>query len=225
MRRWGIFTKGKSSARPFLRLLLAHHPAHRSIAYRDLKLENVLLDEEGYCKIVDLGFAKVVADKTYTLVGTPEYIAPEIILSKGHDKAVDFWAFGVLVYELLVGHSPFFEPRSSQMDMFKRIVTLQYKIPPVVDQAAAAFIEGLLVRKPPERLGNRSSGYLEVKGISWFGENGIDFCEILRKTAPAPWVPEVKNSMDASNFDTFEPSNSTGYRRLTRTEQEKFKGF
>jgi CRP-like cAMP-binding protein len=96
------------------------HFHQRQIAYRDLKLENVLIDAEGYCKVIDLGFAKVVNDKTYTLVGTPEYLCPEIIMAKGHDKAVDYWALGVLIYELLVGRSPFHVPHSSQIDMFKR---------------------------------------------------------------------------------------------------------
>lgn len=79
----------------------------RKIAYRDMKLENVLIDEDEYCKTVDLGLAKVVETKTFTLVGTPEYLAPETIMSKGYNKAVDYWAFGVLIYELAVGKSPF----------------------------------------------------------------------------------------------------------------------
>ena len=84
------------------------HLHHRNICYRDLKPENILIDGKGYGVLVDLGFAKVVMDKTYTLCGTPEYLAPEIILSKGHDKGVDYWAFGVLIYEMLVGCSPYF---------------------------------------------------------------------------------------------------------------------
>jgi serine/threonine protein kinase len=203
------------------------HFHQRLIAYRDLKLENVLIDEVGYCKVVDLGFAKVVVDKTYTLVGTPEYLAPEIILSKGHNHAVDYWAFGVLSYELLVGHSPFYKPNTSQIDMFKRIVMLKYSFPAEVNNAAKMLIESLLVRATSKRLGNLSKGYLDVKSHPWFQESGVDFRAILKKTQEPPWKPEIKDPLDSSNFDDYssqERAISFG-RRLTREEQNIFKGF
>ena len=203
------------------------HFHQRSIAYRDLKLENVLIDEKGYCIVVDLGFAKVVDDKTYTLVGTPEYLAPEIIISKGHDKAVDYWSFGVLCYELLVGVSPFYRNGSAQIDMFKRIVRGKYAIPPYCSENAADLIKRLLVRKDMERLGNLSQGYLDIKRHPWYEESNVDFTAIFNKETTAPWLPVVKDPLDSSNFDDYsdiENEPITG-RRLRKEEQDIFKNF
>jgi len=80
------------------------HLHSKNILYRDLKPENILLDDKGYAKIVDMGFAKVVPDRTYTLCGTPEYLAPELVLGKPHHKGVDYWATGILIYEMLCGY-------------------------------------------------------------------------------------------------------------------------
>ena len=92
----------------------------RNIAYRDLKPENLMLDVDGYLKVVDFGFAKVVEDRTFTVCGTPEYLAPETIRRAGHTCTVDWWAMGVLLYELITGRSPFHG--GSQMDVLTRIV-------------------------------------------------------------------------------------------------------
>ena len=185
------------------------------------------MDEQGYGKIIDLGFAKVVTDKTFTLCGTPEMLAPELIMSKGHDHAVDYWAFGVVVYELLVGHSPFYIRGSSQIDMFKRIVLVKYEIPAFVNESAKTMIQQLLVRKQSKRLGNLANGYLDIKQYPWFKESDISFKQIIRREADAPWKPELKDPFDASNFDdmiAFEKERDVG-RRLTREEQVIFKGF
>ena len=85
-------------------LLGLQHMASKEIAYRDLKPENAMVDNSGYCKIIDMGFAKVVRHKTYTLCGTPEYLAPEIVLGRGHNRGVDHWAFGILCYEMIAGY-------------------------------------------------------------------------------------------------------------------------
>lgn len=91
-------------------MVLAFEYMHSlNVVYRDLKPENILLDKDGNLKITDFGFAKVVKDRTYTLCGTPEYMAPEIIQQIGHNTSVDWWALGILIYEMLVGYPPFYD--------------------------------------------------------------------------------------------------------------------
>jgi len=108
-------------------VLAFEHMHTRSIAYRDLKPENLILDSQGYLKVVDFGLAKVVLDRTWTLCGTPDYLAPEIILNRGHDKAVDYWALGVLIYELIAGVVPFFA--EDPMQVYSLVLTGNIKFP------------------------------------------------------------------------------------------------
>jgi CRP-like cAMP-binding protein len=204
------------------------HLHHRHITYRDLKPENILIDALGYCVLVDLGFAKIVMDKTYTLCGTPEYLAPEIILSKGHDKGVDYWAFGVLIYEMLVGRSPFYSYGTDQVSLFKRIVQVKYSFPPggIVNEVAQDLIQRLIVRRQANRFGCLARGDMDIRDHAWFGVITTD--KLLNKKIPAPWIPQIKDPLDASHFDSYRhmenepPSNKPG---LSAHQQDLFKDF
>lgn len=203
------------------------HLHHRSICYRDLKPENILIDSKGYGVLVDLGFAKVVMDKTFTLCGTPEYLAPEIILSKGHDKGVDYWAFGILIYEMLVGRSPFYAYGSDQVSLFKRIVQVKYGFPPgLVNDLAQDLITRLIVRRQSNRFGCLARGDMDVRDHPWFAV--IDHDKLLNKKIPAPWVPQIKDTLDTSHFDSYqsvENENVIYKTQLTPHQQDLFRGF
>ena len=108
-------------------ILIVEYLHQQGIVYRDLKPENLLLDTKGYFKLTDFGFAKKVAFKTYTLCGTPEYVAPEMLLNKGHGQSVDWWGFGILLFEMLSGHTPFVA--DDPMDVYKQILECRVRFP------------------------------------------------------------------------------------------------
>ena len=142
-----------------------------NIIYRDLKPENILIDDEGYLKLTDFGFAKYCQTRTYTLCGTPEYLAPEIIQSKGHNKNVDWWALGVLVFEMLAGYPPFYD--DNPMGIYQKIMDGYYEFPPHIEPKARDLIKSFLCADRSLRLGFAKNGAEEVKAHKWF--RGVDF--------------------------------------------------
>lgn len=171
----------------------------QNIVYRDLKPENVLLDADGYCVVVDLGFAKEVKDKTYTLCGTPLYIAPEVILSKGHNKAADIWSLGVLIYEMVYGVTPFYVDGIDQMGLFKSVVRGNVKFPPRSDKDVNDLVTRMLHRRAAYRLGCLKDGAQDIRDHAFF--SGIDFAALNSKTMKSPWKPKLKDPFDTKHFD------------------------
>lgn len=214
------------------------HLHNRGIVYRDLKPENVMLNENGYCVVVDMGFAKVVLDKTYTMCGTPEYLAPEIIANIGHNHAADYWAFACILYELVVGQTPFFSPGIDQLSMLKRIVKANYAFPDKVANINPGSSTGLtetlcqwkdlvsrlLQNKAAKRLGNLRNGVEDILGHDMFAN--IDFNELRCQSIPAPWVPSIVDPMDTSHFGTFERERPEQfYNKIPTKDQLLFVGF
>lgn len=127
------------------------------VVYRGLRPENVLLDRDGNIKFVDFGFAKVVPKQTYTLCGAPDYVAPEVLLDLGYGKSVDWWALGVLTYEMLVGHPPFFD--STPFGTYEKIMRGKVDLPRLLDTKVKRLIRGLLDVDRTKRLGCRTGAF------------------------------------------------------------------
>uniref|UniRef100_A0A1B6DZS5 Protein kinase domain-containing protein n=1 Tax=Clastoptera arizonana TaxID=38151 RepID=A0A1B6DZS5_9HEMI len=159
------------------------------IVYRDLKPENIFVYENGYVKLGDFGTAKFIGSRTWTLCGTPEYIAPEVYLQKGYGKAVDWWALGVLIYEMKNSHSPFQSKNGNMEEVCKNVMSNKVTFNRSVSPQLKDLILHLLQSDLTRRFGNLHKGVLDIKTHSWF--INIDWWAVLNQKLEAPMLPQL----------------------------------
>ena len=212
--------------------LAIQHLHDNGYIYRDLKPENVLIDEKGYLRLTDFGLAKKIkpGERANSFCGTPEYLAPEIISGNGYDKNVDWWSFGILLYEMICGIPPFYLQDVNKMYfLIKNEKTIKFDKKFLVSKDAKDVITKLLEKNVEDRLCSHF-GIEEIKKHPFF--KSIDFDAILRKEVEAPFIPRINSSTDVQNFDEIftneklEMSNITSKNiDLVKENQYKFNKF
>ena len=226
-------------------IILALHFLHKNyILYRDLKLDNILLAQSGHIKIADFGMCKNIRNKlASTFCGTPDYIAPEILKEQDYGTAVDWWSFGVLLYEMLSGQPPF--EADNEDELFESIICDEVLYPAWMTNDAVAICDQFLTKNPNDRLGGNvgpthdpNTGNLtdkwdlgcEIKIQSHPFFRDVDWQRIETKQIRPPFLPRVRNSKDTANFDSEFTREATKFtiakkEDLKLINQEEFKGI
>lgn len=197
-----------------------------NIIYRDLKPENILIDYQGHIALCDFGLCKInmkLQEKTNTFCGTPEYLAPELLLAQGYTRVVDYWTLGILLYEMLTGLPPFYDEDTTKM--YKKILQDPLVFPQFLDEDTKSLIEKLLNRDPTKRLGY--NGTHEIKQHPFFAD--IDWQKLNSKGYVPPFKPPVQDLNDTTNFDqeftSEKPADSVVDDFLSESVQKQFGGW
>ncbi|KAH6911535.1 AGC/PKC protein kinase [Coprinopsis sp. MPI-PUGE-AT-0042] len=210
-------------------VLLALEYFHANgVVYRDLKLDNILLTLDGHVKVADYGLCKEnmwYGQTTSTFCGTPEFMAPEILLEQRYGRAVDWWAFGVLTYEMLLGQSPF--RGDDEDEIFDAILEDEPLYPITMPRDAVSILQKLLTRDPTRRLGSGKEDAEEIKRQPFFKD--VNWDDVLHKRIPPPYFPTINGSADTSNFDEEftreQPTLTPVHGQLSSRDQAEFNGF
>ncbi|EEQ32339.1 protein kinase [Microsporum canis CBS 113480] len=198
------------------------------VIYRDLKLDNILLSLDGHLKIADYGLCKEemwYGSTTSTFCGTPEFMAPEILLDKKYGRAVDWWAFGVLIYQMLLQQSPF--RGEDEDEIYDAILADEPLYPIHMPRDSVSILQKLLTREPELRLGSGPTDAQEIMSHAFF--RNINWDDIYHKRVPPPFFPKITSPTDTSNFDqeftSVTPVLTPVQSVLTQAMQEEFRGF
>jgi cGMP-dependent protein kinase len=193
LRKMGLLNDKDSKFFAASLILMIEHLHERDIIYRDLKPENIMVDDEGYLRLIDFGTAKIVHGHTYTIVGTPHYMAPEVIMGKGYGLAADFYSIGILLYELICGGVPFGEDEDEPYSIYEKVLEHRLVYPQFIDPRflARPIIEQLLHQNPAMRTGGSIDN---LKAHKWFKDfDWVLFTQdrLISKQLTAPYVPNV----------------------------------
>uniref|UniRef100_A0A8C4Z802 protein kinase C n=1 Tax=Gadus morhua TaxID=8049 RepID=A0A8C4Z802_GADMO len=198
------------------------------IIYRDLKLDNLLMDADGFVRITDFGLCKEGmghGDRTSTFCGTPEFLAPEVLTDDDYTRAIDWWGMGVLIFQMLVGESPF--PGEEEEEVFDSIVNEEVQYPATLAPNAVHIMKKLLKKNPVKRLGGGEGDAEDVKEDTFY--QSVDWACLLTKTLPPPFLPKISAPCDVSNFDSdftcLQPVLSPLATPLSPRQQNIFQGF
>jgi serine/threonine protein kinase len=212
-------------------IILAIEFLHKNnMLYRDLKPENIMVDSSGHIKLTDFGLSKMFKksnDKAFTICGTPQYLAPEILSDVGYDNSVDWWSLGCVMYEMLVGKAPFRIPKGSYLtaDLYKK----KLYVPDYVTYDAKDLISKLLVPNPKNRLGHGKDGSKNIKEHPFFA--GINWDDAWNRKLKPPLIPKLKSETDLSYFDKMftdekiEGSNVSEVPSTLVSQANDYKGF
>lgn len=202
-----------------------HYLHSQGIVYRDLKPENLLLDADGHIKITDFGLSKgdVSGNELHSLCGTPEYLAPEIIMKKSYGKAVDWWSLGTLIYEMISGLPPFYD-RNKRV-MYNKILSSPLSKCSYMSPEAFDICSRFLDRNPETRLG--SASFEDICQHPWFSD--IDWEKLYKKQVIPPFKPNVKSAEDVENVDreflAEMPAVTPTFEGKVLTDPSAFEGF
>ena len=175
----------------------------KKLIYRNLKPENILINKNGYIKLSDFELVKQLDDRTYTLCGTPGYMAPEIILNKGYGLGVDWWALGVLLYEMICGVDPFAD--DTPMKIYENILEGRIKFTSDFDDTSKSLIKHLLDKDVSRRYGNLKNGVDDIKNHPFF--KSLNWDKLLKQEILADFIPKVKGENELKYYDFYPDSD------------------